>query len=644
MPARVANCPNCGGEVEFKAGASLLSVCPYCSSAVARVGGDVGELEILGKVAPLADLASPLSLGVAGKSGKKAFTIVGRIQLDYGLGPWNEWYVAFDDGAWGWLAEAQGKVYLTQGRPISGLPDYGKWKVGTKVTVGGQALTVVERRKARFISAEGELPFAVAPGTEFKYCDLQGADGAFGTVDFGDGDVPEQFFAGRELTYDALFGKDVLGKVAPARAAETAGLNCPNCGASVALRAPSEAQRVTCPSCESLLDASRGHALYLLSSLKNPAPEPKIPLGSTGQYLGAKWTVIGQLVRSVTVDHVRYPWEEYLLHAAGRGYRWLTVAGNHWSWIEPANAGDVLETGLTLRFRGKILRHFQSGTAVVDALRGEFYWKVAVGERTSTSDWVAPPLMLSSEQTSEEVTWSSGQYLRPEDVEAIFPGALKKRLGATTGIAPNQPNPYTAPRRSLLVLATAFTAALAVLGMLVAARADGKRVYLGTHSLVAPPPEPGASADPAPLVVLTEPFTIDRRSNLRVRVNADVDNTWFALGGALINETTNEVRQFSVDVSYYHGYAEGESWAEGSAADSIYLGGVSPGTYLFRFEPQTDRACVKCPSSYTVEARTNVFLSGHLFLFLFLLWLIPVVVIFLHSGFERRRWADSDHS
>jgi hypothetical protein len=54
MTSRTANCPSCGAQVEFKAGSSLVTVCPYCSSAVGRVGGDVGELEILGKVAPLA--------------------------------------------------------------------------------------------------------------------------------------------------------------------------------------------------------------------------------------------------------------------------------------------------------------------------------------------------------------------------------------------------------------------------------------------------------------------------------------------------------------------------------------------------------------------------------------------------------------
>ena len=113
MAGRVVDCPNCGGQVEFKAGTSLLSVCSFCSSAVARVGDDVGELEILGKVAPLAEIGSPLSLGVRGELHKDDFIIVGRIQLNYGSGPWNEWYLAFDDGRWAWLSESQGRVHVT---------------------------------------------------------------------------------------------------------------------------------------------------------------------------------------------------------------------------------------------------------------------------------------------------------------------------------------------------------------------------------------------------------------------------------------------------------------------------------------------------------------------------------------------------
>ena len=52
----------------------------------------------------------------AAARGTRGFTLVGRLQLDYGQGPWNEWYAAFDDGDWGWVAEAQGKVSTPDAR------------------------------------------------------------------------------------------------------------------------------------------------------------------------------------------------------------------------------------------------------------------------------------------------------------------------------------------------------------------------------------------------------------------------------------------------------------------------------------------------------------------------------------------------
>ena len=54
-----ANCPACGGPVTFTVGTSLVTICPYCHSAVGR--GDRG-LESLGKVADLVTTESPLDV------------------------------------------------------------------------------------------------------------------------------------------------------------------------------------------------------------------------------------------------------------------------------------------------------------------------------------------------------------------------------------------------------------------------------------------------------------------------------------------------------------------------------------------------------------------------------------------------------
>ena len=73
-----AQCPTCGGPIEFKVGSSFLVVCPHCKSAIARTDR---ELKDLGKVAALADTESPLRVGLSGKYFSHPFTITGRAQL-----------------------------------------------------------------------------------------------------------------------------------------------------------------------------------------------------------------------------------------------------------------------------------------------------------------------------------------------------------------------------------------------------------------------------------------------------------------------------------------------------------------------------------------------------------------------------------
>ncbi|MBI4818537.1 MAG: DUF4178 domain-containing protein [Deltaproteobacteria bacterium] len=641
MAARVANCPNCGGRVEFKAGSSLLSVCTYCGSCVARVGDDITQLEILGKVAPLASVASPLYLGLSGKYQRKGFTLVGRLQLDYGLGPWNEWYASFDDGRWGWIAEAQGKVYVLFGRELTGLPPYSHWRVGTSFQIGGKRFSVTERRKARFVSAEGELPFAVAPSTEFKYCDIEGEDGSFGTLDFGSGEVLDQVFVGVESEYAALFAKSDLRETT-AEAPSAVGLNCPNCGSAVALRAPDEAQRVTCPSCSSLLDCVQGSTLNLLQAAKRAGPDPAIPLGAKGSYKGKKWEVYGYMVRSVVVDSIEYSWDEYLLRGNDRSWRWLTCSSGHFSWVDPVGAGAV-RGGYEPILAGRKFKLFQSASARVKSLRGEFYWKVAVGDVASAEDFVSPPLVLSKETTSEEQTWSVGTYLTPAEVTAIFASEKKLRLPSPTGVAPNQPNPHDKTRSSVLKLAGILTAALVLVSFGVKARSHALDIYAATHIL-----EKGGKPDAN--VVVTEPFQIEKTSNLEIQVSSDVSNSWFFVGGALISEDTGTVREFSVDVGYYHGYSGGESWSEGSTSDSVYLGGVEPGKYVMRLDPQWDSVGynlsgaqgLQLATQYQIRAVSDVFLWSHAFTFGALLWIFPILIVALYSTFEKRRWAESD--
>src|SRR5262245_57280879 len=129
-----ANCPSCGGPITFKVSTSLVTVCPHCKSAVGR--GDRG-LETLGKVADLVETESPLDVGVKGRFAGMPFELVGRTQFQHPAGGvWDEWYAAFPDGNWGWLAEAMGRFFLTfQTAAPPDLPGYEQIELGQRVEI-----------------------------------------------------------------------------------------------------------------------------------------------------------------------------------------------------------------------------------------------------------------------------------------------------------------------------------------------------------------------------------------------------------------------------------------------------------------------------------------------------------------------------
>src|SRR5262249_6212356 len=132
-----APCPACGAPVRFRVSSSLVTVCEHCNSVVAR--GD-RKLEDLGKVAAIVDTDSPLQLGLQGTFRGKSFEIVGRVQYAQAAGgSWDEWYAAFANGKWGWLAEAQGRFYLTFERALSegeSLPAIDDLQVGENLDLG----------------------------------------------------------------------------------------------------------------------------------------------------------------------------------------------------------------------------------------------------------------------------------------------------------------------------------------------------------------------------------------------------------------------------------------------------------------------------------------------------------------------------
>ena len=436
---KVAHCPACGAIVAFHVSSSLVTICEYCHSAIAR--GDK-QLEDLGKVADLVDTESPLRLGAQGHLGNKSYEIVGRVQYQHPAGGvWDEWYLSLGGDRWGWLAEAQGRFYVTYSVPLRGsaaVPTFDEVEVGSAYNLGPKigVLEVGEKNVGTAASAEGEIPWQFRPGAAMRFVDLYGAEGAFATLDYSEAET--QIFLGNEMSLaDLGLAPGTAVEDRPAKTVKGLQLNCPKCGGPLALHAPDEARRVTCPNCQALLDVSQGNLRYL-STLNASRVQPLIPLGTTGTIFGASLTVIGFVVRSVTEEGIVYRWQEYLLYNPTVGFRWLVHSDDHWNFVSPVSPGEVDDRGGTATYGGWTFRLFQQGVATVRVVLGEFYWKVEVGEQVKSRDFVAPPTMLSFETSESEENISLGVYQPPEAIEAAF-GV--KNLRRPWSVAPNQPGP-----------------------------------------------------------------------------------------------------------------------------------------------------------------------------------------------------------
>jgi len=658
--------PGVGASAAAGRGSSIVVICEFCHSVVAR--GD-RKLEDLGKVAALVETGSPLDVGLHGVYQGVPFEMTGRAQLGHQAGGmWDEWYAAFQDGRWGWLAEAQGRFYLTFGQslPEQGLiPPFETIQLGEPIAAlpTSVPLIVAEKSVATQLGAQGEIPYKLTPGAEYEYADLSGPHGIFATLDYSE--TPPLVFVGREVTLAELGLSIAVARETEARHITSTQLNCTQCGGPLELRAPDQSLRVTCPNCGSLLDVSQGR-LEFMQALQPPKTPLVIPIGSVGEFEGVKQMVIGFMVRSVEYEGIPYDWEEFLLYNPQLGFRWLVRSDGNWSYVQAVPPGDVFHRsgafggkGDTVQFQGERFKLYQDAVARVDYVIGEFYWKVEVGETTRSADYVHPPRMLSMEATlmplepaltgaaeasattpkkkvkkarsvqTGEINWSLGTYMKREDVEKAF-GITG--LPRTSKIAPNQPFLHKKVYKYWGLL----LAAIFVLGLVINATGSRTKVYEQTFAF-----QPVANSE-GTQSVFSEPFQLNGRKNIRVTARSNVDNTWLYVDGDLISDATGDVQTFSLPVEYYHGVDDGESWSEGSQSPSIHLSAMPAGQYMLRLEAQWEKW--QQPVTLSVRIEQGVPRMLHWFLAMLFISIIPVFIALHHFSFERRRWADSDYS
>jgi len=197
---REVACPSCGASVRFASAQSVLAVCGYCRATLIR--HDV-NVENVGTMAALVEDSTPLQLGAEGVWRGTHFAVVGRLQVRWERGGWNEWYCLFDDGRPGWLGEASGEYSVSFETTVpEPLPAWESLRPGVTVTLGGVGYEVTDARRAKVVGGEGELPFRVGAGWPTAAADLRNATARFATVDYSD-EAPK-LYLGEVVEFPAL--------------------------------------------------------------------------------------------------------------------------------------------------------------------------------------------------------------------------------------------------------------------------------------------------------------------------------------------------------------------------------------------------------------------------------------------------------
>jgi hypothetical protein len=588
------------------------------------------DLANLGRMAELLDDPTPIQIGAEGQVKGHHFAVIGRIQLKYDAGLWNEWHVLFDDGQSAWLSEAGGEYVVSRQVQVpEPIPAFATLAPDMRVDLAGQPFAVSDLESALCIAGEGELPFKVDSGYEVQTADLRYGD-KFASIDYSE--TPPLVFVGAPVKFASL----KLTNLRDIRDAASGGtpniqakaFQCPSCGAPIQLHSGA-IETVACLGCGTVLDIENEQLKIIAQAEAASRVQPRLPLGSKGKLQGVEWAIIGYLKRQTRFEGVTYTWSEYLLFQMEAGFAWLTEDQGHWNFVRTlSNVPPSLRSQTRFRWNDREFRLFNRGRATVSYVLGEFYWRVRVGESCATADYVSGNLMLSRETSDKETTWSQGEYLEPDEVWSAFHATVPQPKRG--GVYGNQPNPWEQSHTKvfrlfwlLFVLATVVQ-----IGLMLRPSAT----LLNQTLMYAPGNEEA---------VTSEVFQLKGGARtLSVAHQTGLENNWLTLATTLVDKDSGQTWQGAQELSYYHGVDGGESWSEGSNNDEIVFKDIPAGNYYMAVEADvgTDR---HDPVGDRVTVKKDILGWSSYFLLLPLLAAFPLFSRWRRTAFESARWEES---
>jgi ribosomal protein S27E len=401
-----AACPSCGAQVSFHSTASVMAVCEYCQTTILR---DENTIRDQGKMSAILEDYSPLQIGSSGFLDGLGFALIGRIQLQYTDGFWNEWYLQFDDGTNGWLSDASGLYVITRAvGHLEGAPFFSALSINQIIVYDSISFRVTDCRHATCTGGQGELPFVVGQGWQTSVADLRFRS-RFISLDYTD-TYPPQVYDGQAVTlpnlkFQLLRDVDQVQSTTGQIKGKVTNIECPNCGSPIPY-VMGMAEHLLCPACRAEV-AIAGEKVELLVKHKELTTlKSALSLGDKATIDQHAYVVIGLMQMEEVGEAESSLWTEYLLYSLEAGFLWLVDSGEE-NWQKTTVLNEIPEDKVGNAFlHGKRWdRHWAYQGRVVYAV-GAFNWRVKIGDTTSIVEYKNGNETLISEQNANEINWS----------------------------------------------------------------------------------------------------------------------------------------------------------------------------------------------------------------------------------------------
>lgn len=411
------SCPSCGAPVEFKSHASVMAVCGYCKTTVLK---DADQVKDMGRMSDVLEDFSPIQIGTSGQYGGQEFTVIGRLQLRYPEGMWNEWFVMRSDGSAAWLSDASGQYTFTVEKEAAGnLPPFEQVRSGQLYKIFDTTYIGADVRTAECIGGQGELPFKVGPGWQARLADLRSGRN-FLTLDYSDSSQPA-VYVGRAVTLEEMkcqllrdddTVRDDAGKIK----SKVQPLACPSCGSSISY-VPGVTREIVCPSCRSHIDASTKVLQVLDVAERMEKLKTTLELGAKANIGGTPYQVIGAMRCR---DDEESEWTEYLMVNPRAGFLWLIETDEGWQRGKVQDDWPQWNRGETAKLGDQTYKKLYDYTSEVVSAAGAFNWKVKAGDKTRVIEFESGQNRLAAELTEQELNWTKSTPVGADQIRAWF--------------------------------------------------------------------------------------------------------------------------------------------------------------------------------------------------------------------------------